>query len=301
MNDIGETTASGWSLAVPDARRSLVLCALGAVLGLGVAGLGLFTARGTRTSAVPAEDAALVNQVPILMSDYIQQLRALYDVPLSAATPAQKRKVLDDMIREELYVQRGVELGLQADTIEVRTALVGAVEALSAADARMAQPTEAEQRDYYRRNQAAFADEGVLELADHVLPHDTPEVAIDAARAGLQAAGGNAQAANRAAPRSGRMVDGEEYYFAARIHLGQPLFDVARRLKAGDVSAPVRMPDGIHLIVMKKNVPPVAPSFEQVRTDVLAAYVDAQSRRLVAANNRFLRKRADVQVAPGLE
>jgi hypothetical protein len=47
------------------------------------------------------------------------------------------------MIREELYVQRGTELGLQADTVEVRQALVGAVEAQVAADATMAQPDEA--------------------------------------------------------------------------------------------------------------------------------------------------------------
>jgi hypothetical protein len=55
-----------WSLDRPNARRSLILCAAGALIGLGIAGLGLFTAQGTRTASVPAEDVALVNQVPIL-------------------------------------------------------------------------------------------------------------------------------------------------------------------------------------------------------------------------------------------
>ena len=77
MNDASEPASGVWSLAKASTRRSLILCALGAILGLAIAGLGLFTARGTRTAAVPAEDAALVNQVPILMSDYVQQLRAL--------------------------------------------------------------------------------------------------------------------------------------------------------------------------------------------------------------------------------
>ena len=289
-----------WSLSTPSARRSLILCALGALIGLAIAGLGLFTAKGTRTAAVPAEDVALVNQVPILMSDYVQQLRALYDVPLAQATPGQRRKVLDDMVREELYVQRGVELGMQADTIEVRQALVGAVEAQTAADARVAQPSEADLRSYHQRHLAAFASEGLMTLADHRLPSDASPLAIAAAVTKLQATPPGA-AADLAVPRSGKMTDGEEFYFAARIHLGDRLFAVARGLKDGEVSAPVPAPDGVHILVMQKNIVPVNAPFEAVRDKVLAAYVDDQAKVLTAANDRCLQKRADVQFAAGYE
>ena len=61
------------------------------------------------------------------------------------------------------------------------------------------------------------------------------------------------------------------------------------------------MPDGIHILVMKANVRPVAQPFDQIRDAVLAAYVDEQAKRLNAANERFLQKRADVQVAKGFE
>jgi hypothetical protein len=301
MTDKPLPSSGIWSLSNPSARRSLVLCALGAMIGLAIAGLGLFTAKGTRTSSVPAEDVAIVNQVPLLMSDYIQQLRALYAVSLSEATPAQRKKALDDMIREELYVQRGVELGLQSDTIEVRTALVGAVEAQSAADAAMAQPTEAELRSFYRQHRPAFAEEGVIELADHVLPRGAAPGVVEAAARALKAAGANSAAADRAVPRSGAMTNGEEFYFAARIHLGDRLFDVARRLRPGEISPPVAMPDGVHLIAMKKNVVPEPRPFEEIRDKVLARYIDAQVKLLTAANERFLRKRADIQVARGLE
>ena len=77
-----------WTFDQPSARRSLILCAAGALLGLVIAGFGLFTAHGTRTAGVPAEDVALVNGVPILMSDYIQQVRTVFDVPLDRATTA---------------------------------------------------------------------------------------------------------------------------------------------------------------------------------------------------------------------
>jgi len=67
--------ADKWSLAQPNARRSLILLAIGAVIGLGIAGFGLFTAKGTTSHAVPPEAAALVNQQPLLISDYVTQLQ----------------------------------------------------------------------------------------------------------------------------------------------------------------------------------------------------------------------------------
>ena len=301
MADTAPPAVDDWSLTRASARRSLILCAIGALLGLAIAGLGLFTAKGTRTSAVPAEDVAVVNQVPILMTDYVAQLRALYDVSLDRATTVQKRKVLDDMIGEELRVQRGVELGLQSDTIEVRQALVGAVEAQTAADAVLAQPSEVDLRAYYDRNRAAFQSEGVMRLVDHVLPLGSGRQAIDAATDGLHATGPGAAAADRIAPRSGRMSGEEEFYFAARIHLGERLFAVARRLKAGEVSAPVDLPDGIHLLVMQQNIVPVVAPFAAVRDKVSASYIDTQSKVLTAANDKFLRKRADIQVAEGYQ
>ncbi len=292
--------SSIWSPTQSSARRSLILCALGALIGLAIAGVGLFTAKGTRMAAVPAEDVAIVNQVPILMSDYVQQLRSLYDVPLDRASQAQKRVALDGMVREELYVQRGVELGLQSDTVEVRDALVGAVEAQTAADAHMAQPSEAELRAYYQTHLAAFADEGVMEAADHVLARDTSAPAVATARAALAIVGTSA-ASDRMRSPSDRMADGAEFYFAARLHLGDRLFAVARRLRSGQVSPPIAMPDGIHLLVMVRNTPPVPARFEDVRDKVLTAYVDAQAKLLTQANDRFLRKRADIQVARGYQ
>ena len=56
-------------------RRSLILFAIGAALGLTIAGFGLFTAAGTKISGVPAEDVALINGRHILRSDFITQVQ----------------------------------------------------------------------------------------------------------------------------------------------------------------------------------------------------------------------------------
>ncbi|WP_294092173.1 peptidylprolyl isomerase [Sphingomonas sp.] len=287
------------SLAEPNARRSLILCTIGLVAGLLIAGFGLFTAEGTRVSGVAPENVATVNGVPILMSDYALQLRAVYDLPLDGATPAQKRRVLDDMIREELYVQRGIELGMQTDTIEVRQALVGSVEAMAASDAASAQPGEKELQAFFAANPEKFADEGMMTLDEYILPTgaDGARAVADLRVAGTQPA----VLARHRLKRSGRMTDGEEFYFAAKIHLGERLFEIARKLDTGHVSDPVALPDGTHILVMRSNSRPPAPDFAKVRDRVRSDYIAAQKATLIAGNERFLRKRADIQIQRGYQ
>src|SRR5579863_3578507 len=149
-------------------RRSFIFMGSGALLGLLMAGYSLFTARGTSTLIVPPEDVALVNQQPISRSDYLQQLQTLYNVDLQHATPAQRRKVLDDMIREELFVQRGKELDVASTDPDVRAAMVNAVELEIAADAITAEPTEPELRAYYAAHRARYASEGTMTVRDYV-------------------------------------------------------------------------------------------------------------------------------------
>src|SRR5277367_141435 len=140
-----------------DVRRSMVMMACGAIGGLALAGYALFTARGTSTLHVPAEDVALVNQQPISRIDFLLQLQALYSVDLQHATQQQRQKVLDDMIREELFVQRGKELDLAASDPEVRAALVNAVELEIAAEAITSQPSEAKLNSYFDAHREKYA------------------------------------------------------------------------------------------------------------------------------------------------
>lgn len=100
---------------------------------------------------------------------------------------------------------------------------------------------------------------------------------------------------------TGVMDDGEEFYFAARIHLGAALFDVARTMKDKDVRGPFSSPAAPEILVMKHDRPPVPQAFEQVRARVLDDFIKDSAQRLQDGNQRFLRKRADIVTAPGLE
>lgn len=261
-----------------------------------MAGYSLFTARGTSTLAVPPEDVALVNQQPISRTDYLMQLQTLYGVDLQHATAAQRRKVLDDMIREELFVQRGKELDVASTDPDVRAAMVNSVELEIAADAITAQPSDAQLLAYYASHRARYASEGIMNLRDYVFAPSESQAAAEAAEALRSGAPTPALLARWHAADSGKVAD-EEFYFAAKIHLGERLFDVARNLPDGGVSAPIASADAIHVLYMFKNQKPVPFDFAAARDQVLTDYRSDAIGHLRTGDEAFLRKRANVLIA----
>jgi parvulin-like peptidyl-prolyl isomerase len=285
---------SPWNWRQVSARRSLSLMALGALAGLAVAGYALFTARGTTTFHVPAEDVALVNQQPIARADFYAQLQASYGLDNAHATPAQRHKVLADMIREELFVQRGKELDVAATDPEVRTAMVSAVEQMSAADAITSEPSDGALQAYFKAHQDGYAQEGVMTVRDLVFPNTAH--AAGAARA-LAAGTPLTAALGRFQGRDTGRETGEDFYFAAKIHLGGALFDAARALSDGGVSPPVAQPDGVHLLAMVRNSPPKPFAFAEARAQVLSDFRNDKIKRTTAQYQGFLHERANVLIA----
>ena len=278
--------------------RSLILMGIGALIGLIIAGYALFTAKGTSTLSVPPEDVALVNQQPISRSDYLIQLQSLYGIDQAHATAEQRGKVLDDMIREELFVQRGKELDVAATDADVRSAMVNAVEQIVAADAITALPSEAKLRAYFDSHRERYASEGSMIIEDIVFANPA-----DAAQA-RQALIGNVAASGAIAERfhgkSSGKVRGEEFYFAAKVHLGDALFDIARGLPNGEVSAPITAPDGTHVLAMIANKKPVGFDFAAARNQLLVDYRTEATKRLQIEDAAFFRKRANVLIAPDM-
>jgi parvulin-like peptidyl-prolyl isomerase len=278
--------------------RSVALCAVASAIGLLLAGLGLFTGRGTSTLIVPAEDVALVNQQPIARSDYLIQLRALYGDDAPKATAAQRRKVLEDMIREELFVQRGAELDLAAVDPDIRSAMVAGVEQSVAADAIANQPREATLRAYYVAHQANYASEGVIGVRDLLFP--SMAQAGQAAKA-LKSGEDADRVLARFAGRDTGRVQGRTFYFAAKIHLGDALFAAASALTPGGVAGPFQQGDGAHVELVLNNTAPAPRDFAAARDQVASDYRKAAVDALQAKSARFLRQRANILISDDLK
>ncbi len=279
--------------------RSFTLMAMGVLAGLLLAGYSLFTARSVSILSVPAEDVALVNQQPISRSDYLILLQTLYGVDFRHATGEQRRKVLNDMIREELFVQRGKELDLSSSDPEVRSALVNAVELEISENAITAQPSEAALREFFTKHQDRYVSEGIMTVQDWVFP--AGELADIAAKLeALKSAVLPPDVLARLPGHDSGKTKGDEFYFAAKLHLGDQLFAIARELPDGALSSPTSLGDGIHVLYMVKNKRPVPFDFAKARPQVLNDYRNQAIEQLKAGDESFLRKRANVRVADDL-
>ena len=275
--------------------RSLIFLAIGAVAGLAIAGFGLFTAKGTATHTIPAEDIALVNQRPILMIDFAAQLNTVYGVSVAEASPEQKTKILDGMIREELFVQRGLDLDFPESDPDVRTALVTAVEQQAVGDVAAEQPGDAVFQAYYDQHKDRYSSNGVMVVHDLTGDPATLPAVVAALRGGAVLADVTAKFGLRDTGKT----KGEEFYFAVKAHLGDALYDAATGLKAGQVSDPLPQPDGVHVLVMEKNIAPVPLAFADARERLVNDYRRDAETRVQLQDETYLRGKADILIAPG--
>lgn len=295
----------------PSNRRSMVFLACGALIGLAIAGYGLFTAKGTRSSGVPAEAVALINQRQILRSDFMTQTETQYSVPFAQTTRQQREKVLEDMINEELMMQRGLEIDLPSYDPDVRNALVAGVELEVTADVVAQQPTSDELHAYYESHRSRYASEGIMQLRDLVVRTDASRSASAAHAVAIKAAAEirAGQSLDAVIRRYGLVDSGrfmaagrtdldDIFEFAVRAKVDDPLYNALSPLKDGEISEPVDESDGVHLIAMIKRRLPVSQTFEQASNRVWADVKRDAEAKVRAANLAYLRGRADIVVAP---
>jgi parvulin-like peptidyl-prolyl isomerase len=292
------TASTGWP-ASP--RLSLLLWGTGAVIGLVAAGFSLFTAKGTGTNSVPAEYIAVVNQHPLYLSDYLDQLMTQYNVPIERASIEQRRAVFDDMIREELFVQRGLELDEPGNDPEVRNALVAAVQAQIAVDAASQIPTDGELTVFYRQHLDRYSSIGYLSAADLIAAPDASAASAESmlAEAASALRAGHPLAAVKAqyGIQESGAIAGEQVYFAAKLHLGDRLFAAVAALTDGQVSDPIKAEDGRwHLLYMLANHPPQPRTFALARNDVYGDYRQDLLRRIRDREFKYLKDKADIRV-----
>lgn len=286
-------------------RRSFALLALGAIVGLGIAGYGLFTARGTVTNSVPPEYVAIVNQRPIYRSDFNLQLKSLYDVAPEQATAEQKHKVLEDMINEELLVQRGLETDLAAFDQDVRAALVMGMETDMYASVRGKQRSEAELNAYYQQHVADYATPASARLRDLIAAEVAYEqqdahsqrlsAAVTALRQGMAVDAaikrfhlrdsGNFQEAGK--PDLNPIYD-----YVLKDRLPEKVYAAVMQLKSGEVSDPIPAADGEHIVVVTEQRPSVVSAFAEVRGQVDGDLTQAEQQRVWDSTMKYLRTKS---------
>ena len=286
----------------PQVRRSMLFFALGALIGLVIAGYGLFTAKGTQSHTVPPEDLALVNSRPILRSDFMTQVQTQFSVPFAQSSPQQRRRVLEDMLAEELQVQRGLEIDLPSFDPDVRTAMVAGVELEISADVLAQQPTEQQLRDYYAAHISKYMSQGQLRLRDLVARSKSDaQQAVAALRASLpldKVMERYHLEDSRALLDAGQVDTGEVFEFAAKAKLGTEVYAAAATLQGGQVSDPIPQSDGVHVVVMIEHRMPVQEDYAAAADKVWNDFKNDAQAQVREAEVRYLRSRADILLSP---
>jgi parvulin-like peptidyl-prolyl isomerase len=292
-------------------QRTLLLPVLAIAGGLVMAGLGLFRSAPKPLLLVPPGYVALVNQKGILLNDFRTQVEVETTKRYADATPAERSRVLREMIDEELLVQRAVALDLPETANEVRANMAVGVNSQVAAPVLAYQPTDAELRALYDRSRDKYTQPGSMTVHDLVLrvggyqnaDQTTAQAQADATEAVYQLRSGASLdyvMEHFGFMPSGRTAQGEELDFAAKLHLGDKLYGVASQLHDGEVSDPIVDGNEVHILVMERHQFPKVADFSAVRDKVYTDFRNAATARATYENLNLLRSQASILLAPGL-
>ena len=221
-----------------------------------------------------------------------------------------RRVVRRNMINEELMVQRGLALDLPETTTEVRDVMVTTVTRQVAAPQLAQELSDADLRAYYDKHRTDYETDGSMALRDLVLhiggyqniDQSMAQAHTDATEAVYQLRSGASVdyvIEHFGFTVSGRADDTDQLEFAAKLHLGAKLYAIARTLSDGEISDPIEDTDGIHVLVMRRRVPPHAADFNSVRDRVYMDVRAAQSKVANRQNLQLLRRDSRILLAPG--
>lgn len=219
-----------------------------------------------------------------------------------APTADELQRLIDDYVRDEVYVREALKLGLDQDDSVIRQRLRQKMEFLGDDAFKPPTPTDAELETFLEDNPAWFSQDAEFTFR-HI--YFNPEQRGDKATADAEAAlAGLTKNDGNVDPNSlgDSFVMGQEFRaasatFVSRI-FGDAFVKSLRGLKPGGWYGPISSNAGLHLVKVESIKEGQLPPLSAVRDAVLAEWTE---RRRAAANETFyqsLRKKYSVRVEP---
>lgn len=285
--------------------RSTILLSVGAAAGIVLAAAGLMTSSSLR-GGLPNHALARVNGELIRAEEYQAILGAVAADRRNEIDAAERRRLLDRLIDEELLVQRALELGLARRDRKIRSDLTAAVVESVVTEAQDAQPTEAELETFYAQHRERFA----------------PPASVRVRQIFFRASAADDEIKRERAREAARRVRSGEPFETVREAMGEPELPVlpddllppaklreylgptaaraALTLAADSISDPVRSGTGYHVlqVVERHNAPP--PPLARVRSQVEAEFRRQRAENALRRYLDGLRAQAAVEIAPEL-
>jgi hypothetical protein len=280
--------------------RARLLLAAGAVVGLGLAAFGLRPPG--LPERLPPGAVARVNGVIVRAADLDAALAGLAADRRTPLDAADRRRVLDRLIDDELLFQHGVALGLARRDRIVRGQIVAATLDALAAPAGDDEPDRAAVEAFYAAHRDYFARAGRMRVrqvvvradGDDAAPRTRAEAAAERLRKGESIESVRAALAD---PEPVPLPDALLPPDGLARYLGETATVAALALPAGGVSAPVRTADGFRVLQAIEREDVAVPPLDEIEATVRAEMRRRADEARLRARLAALRAAADVRTA----
>ena len=273
----------------------LLLLALGAAAGLSLAAFGLLEPK----PFLDSHAAAQVNRTVIKQDTYQRLLSALAADKRSELTDADRIKVLNRLVDEELLVQRGVELGFLQLNSSVRNSMIQAVTTSVITGNELHFPTEQELQLFFQQNSDLFTQPPRLQLqqihfsGSDRMAHDRADKALKMLNEGAAFEEVNKTLGD---PVDFEIPDLLLPVRKLREYVGPALLETALSMKPGDFSAPIPVQGDLTIIRLTDRIAATVPALSGIRRQVETEYQRKAAEKSFHDYLKWLRSRADISI-----
>jgi hypothetical protein len=248
----------------------------------------------------PREEQPDMDMAIVVSPNRIEQLAAVFTRTWQRPpTEPELKGLIDEFVKEEIYVREARKLGLDADDTVIRRRLRLKMEFLSDSEAELTPPTDAQLQDYLEAHAEKFAAPALISF-DHVnfsldrqgTPAEEEAHKVLAALNGAEPPDPRALGDATLLPPSLEEVDAAT---AART-FGEEFAAALASLPPGVWSGPVRSSYGVHVVRVRSVKEGRAPALPEVREEVLREWMHARKQELEDQRLKALLERYTVQL-----
>jgi len=246
---------------------------------------------------MPAGGLVAVNGVVLPAQDVAERISPAVRTDGSIDHEEAKR-LLEEVVLEEIVFQQGVRLGLARSDGLLRGRVLQVMRDFATSEARVAQPSDEQLRDYYEQHRRSFLGDSQARVTELFLPGAASKATAERIHQQL------AQGADFDALRTAHS-QAPPYDYSLRLHrigaieaaMGKGYGRAVRATAIGRTSPPLRSRHGYHIVRIDERKLGAPLAFEQARQAVLIRYRRQASREALDRYLKEAREQADVQVA----
>ena len=210
-----------------------------------------------------------------------------------SATPDEMAILVEEAIREEVYVREARSLGLDRGDAIVRQRLHQKMAFLIASAAPAETPSDDVLRAYFDANAEIYKSRGRVSFEQIFLGEAPDENTVQSALASLRGGGDPNRTGQHTLMPPAMRLSGKD---AIDGTFGTSMFAGLADTPLNEWSGPVRSGFGVHLVRVTERQEPEIPEFAAVREQVLRDWLKAETERFEADTYRRLLEQYEVEI-----